>query len=196
MTHLARSFGTVLKQYRLAATVSQEGLAERAGISVRGLSDLERGLSRAPRLDTLGRLADALGLHGRDREVLATAAGYPPVEAATEFSAGVLSANAPATAYPPLPGYLTRLLGRDKEVATVANLLTRSEVRLLTLTGPGGVGKTRLAVHVAADVAASYADGEVYMPPAPLRDPARVPRQQSRRPSVRLTWPTRPRSRA
>jgi transcriptional regulator with XRE-family HTH domain len=58
----SQSFGTVLRRYRLAAGLSQEAPAERAGISLRGLSDLERGLSRGPRLETLARLAEALGL--------------------------------------------------------------------------------------------------------------------------------------
>jgi transcriptional regulator with XRE-family HTH domain len=58
----AQSFAEVLRRYRIAAGLSQEALAERAGLSLRGISDLERGLSRTPRLHTLSRLADALGL--------------------------------------------------------------------------------------------------------------------------------------
>ena len=54
----------MLRRYRVAAGLSQEALADQAGLSLRGVSDLERGLSRAPSLHTLGRLADALGLEG------------------------------------------------------------------------------------------------------------------------------------
>ena len=76
-THEAESFGQVLRRYRVAAGLSQEALAERAGLSLRGVSDLERGLSRAPRLHTLGRLMDALGLEGSARQTLASAGGSP-----------------------------------------------------------------------------------------------------------------------
>src|SRR5919205_2243431 len=63
-------FGEVLRQLRLEAGLTQEELAERAGLSTRGLSDLERGLRRTPRLGTVRLLADALGLAGPDRERL------------------------------------------------------------------------------------------------------------------------------
>jgi transcriptional regulator with XRE-family HTH domain len=76
----SESFGKLLRRYRLAARLSQERLAERAGISVRGLSDLERGRSRAPRLETLALLGEALGLEGTAHQALGTAAGYPPVD--------------------------------------------------------------------------------------------------------------------
>lgn len=72
----------------------------------------------------------------------------------------------------PLP--LTPLLGREREVAEVAALLRRAEVRLLVLTGPGGVGKTRVALQVARDVAEAFPDGVAFVPLAPINDPALV----------------------
>src|SRR3954467_6995859 len=68
----------------------------------------------------------------------------------------------------------TRLIGRDNERAIACTMLLEEAVPLLTLTGPGGIGKTRLALAIAADVAEQFADGVVFVDLAPLRDPGLV----------------------
>src|SRR5918999_5140329 len=134
----SRGFGELLKRYRLNAGLTQEELAERADLSVRGVSDLERGVRTRPYKRTLRQIVAALALTGTQAEQLGRVARGRPSEA----RAGALSAP------PSLPVALTPLVGRDEAVAQACALLRREDVRLVTVTGPPGVGKTRFALEV------------------------------------------------
>lgn len=158
------SFSDLLRYYRLTAGLSQEALAERAGLSTRGISDLERGARHLPRPETVQLLAAALGLDATDRDRLFSAirlAREPRVERADPPDRQLM-----------VP--LTPLLGREREELAVIQLLRQDRVRLVTLTGPGGVGKTRLALQVATTLLPDTPDGVIFVDLAPLRDPALV----------------------
>src|SRR5215217_325637 len=118
MSETSRLFGDLLRQMRSAAALSQEALAERSGLSKRGISDLERGARLAPRLETVRLLADALALGDADRQALLVAAR-------PEASATVPAAHARSSPPAALPRPPTRLIGREDAVATLCDLLSQ-----------------------------------------------------------------------
>ena len=136
------SFGALLRQHRLERGLSQEALADKAGVSLRGISDLERGARRAPHPATIGRLAAALELDAAARSSL-VAAGRRGLR--SERTVTVTATPAPA--WPALPAALSSFVGRTEELSEIQGLL--ASTRLLTLAGAGGIGKTRLALEVA-----------------------------------------------
>jgi predicted ATPase/transcriptional regulator with XRE-family HTH domain len=166
------ALGIVLKRYRVAAGLSQERLAEQARISTRAISDLERGLHRTPHADTLDHLARALALSADQRAAL-LAAAHPEVAAAPGISTAPARTPTAIPSPPPLPP--TPLIGRDHERQRALVWLQNGSERLLTLTGPGGVGKTRLALAIAHDLAAIFPDGVCYVELAVLCDAAQAP---------------------
>jgi transcriptional regulator with XRE-family HTH domain len=143
------TFADLLHQLRVAASLTQEGLADRCRLSADTIAALEQGRRRAPRLSTVSLICDALDLTPAQRAALAgAAAGIAPAPVRADGTAG--SAEH-VWRRKPLPAPLTPLVGRHAEVELVATELTSE--RLVTLTGPGGVGKTRLALRVADQVA-------------------------------------------
>ena len=157
------SFGTQLKALREAAGYTQEELATIAGLSVHAVSALERGERRRPQVDTVRALSAALDLTGPVRDALLASARAPaPTAAVDELSGGSL----------PLP--LTVLLGREADVQRLRPWLVDPVSRLTTLIGPGGVGKTRLALELAHAIAGEGSTRVVFASLAAIRDPGFV----------------------
>ncbi|MBV9325109.1 MAG: XRE family transcriptional regulator [Chloroflexi bacterium] len=159
-------FGALLQRHRQAAGLSQEELAELASISRRGVSDLERGLRRAPYLATIRRLADALHLFEAQRSRFTGASrGEPSMPIPAAATGHTRSDN--------LPRQLTSFVGHDRDLVELRRLLTSTP--LLTLTGAGGMGKTRLALRLAQDVSPQQPDGTWLVELAQVLDPGLVP---------------------
>lgn len=140
-------FGSLLRQYRLAAGLSQEALAERARMSAFAISALERGHRRKPQLKTLALLAGALALDEGQRARFEAAARSARGRRIGAVTVGPwLGASAPIGPPNNLPRQVTSLIGREEDLAKLAALMRAHP--LVTLTGAGGVGKTRLALSV------------------------------------------------
>ncbi|HEY7093328.1 MAG TPA: tetratricopeptide repeat protein [Ktedonobacterales bacterium] len=163
--------GTLLRSHRRARGLTQEALAERAGVSLGAVSYLERGLTHAPHRDTLRALAKALALSEEEAAALEQAAR--PAKAVEEQAAQENSTIF-TLGGPQIPRPLTSLIGREHEAAAIAELLARKDTRLLTLTGPAGVGKTRLAVHAATQELDARLRSVIYVGLTPVQDPTRV----------------------
>jgi predicted ATPase/DNA-binding XRE family transcriptional regulator len=153
------TFGELLRKHRRAVQCSQEDLAERAGLSVGAVAALEQGVRRAPYRDTVLALADALGLSGLARDQFEESA-----------------ARARRRSRPPssgLPPSLTSFIERN-EVDELKALV--ADHRLITITGSGGVGKTRIAVEVARRIEPLY-DDTLFVDLLPIRDGIQVTTQ-------------------
>jgi len=157
------TFGALLKRYRVAAGLSQEALAELAGLTAQGIGAQERGLRQTPHRDTVTMLAEALGLSPEESRALeATVRRRHGPQPASDQPATAMALTLPIVRAP--------LIGREREAAEIARVLSLEETRLLTLTGPGGVGKTHLAVHVAAGMVKLFSGGVVFVALAPVDD--------------------------
>lgn len=156
-------FGELLREFRVAAGLSQEALAERASMSINGISALERGENRSPQRKTLALLVEALGLDPEQERALEAAAARPsrPGRAKRRIP--------PLDGLPIVPA---PFFGRERDVDAVRRSIESNA--LVTLTGAGGIGKTRLAIKVAQASAPSFADGVRFVDLAPLRDSAAV----------------------
>ena len=159
----AESFGARLKALREAAGFTQEELATIAGLSVHAVSALERGERRRPQVETVRALSAALDLTGPMRDAFVGSARAPAQATAVDALTGVS-----------LPMPLTPLLGRETDVQRLRQWLADPARRLITLVGPGGVGKTRLALEFARAIMQEGSMRVRFVSLAAIRDPSFV----------------------
>lgn len=152
----AAAFGDLLREFRIRAGLSQSDLAEKAKISPAAVSALERGIRRAPYQSTLSLLAKALSLSSEESSALRNAR-----------QAG-RSKPAAAEVRHNLQSERTTFVGRDTDIAELIRLLAHS--RLVTITGTGGVGKTRVAIATAARSLGNSWSEAWFVDLAPLSD--------------------------
>jgi predicted ATPase/DNA-binding XRE family transcriptional regulator len=164
------SFGVLLRQHRIAAGLTQEAMAERAGLAVRGIQDLEGGRHR-PHRQTVKRLARALALSGDRQSAFEEASNPSPRRGGAVAPIRLIASDAGRSSDLARTNFgqpLTSFVGRGDDLARIRSLLKTS--RLLTLTGAGGCGKTRLALQAASSIAADFPGGATLVELAALVD--------------------------
>lgn len=173
------SFGTWLKLQRKASDMTQAELARRLGCATVTLQKIELD-ERRPSKQLAERMAIVLNIPTARHPAFVRAARG---QLATDwFIAEAVPDEMPIMAWTPpphrrhnLPAQSTSFIGREREIGQARALLYQVDVRLLTLTGPGGTGKTRLSLKLAAELLDTFADGVWFVNLAAIRDPTVVP---------------------
>ncbi len=163
------AFAGLLRQLRMKAGLSQEELAEAAGVGVRTVSDLERGVALTARKDTARLLADALNLTGADRASFeAVARGRAVTGVASALGGGAAETGGVAAATRALPRDIGSFTGRQPELQQLVGVTAGSShpgvVSIHAIGGMAGIGKTALAVHAAHQLAPRFPDGQIFLP--------------------------------
>jgi tetratricopeptide (TPR) repeat protein/transcriptional regulator with XRE-family HTH domain len=161
------TFGGVLRRLRADAGLTQEELAEAAGVSPRSVSDLERGVNLTARRDTARLLADALGLTGAARTDFEAAARGRPLPGNAVPGHAVPGNAVPGGAVAAtrtLPRDITSFAGRQRELQELADAVAGSGVvSIRAIGGMAGVGKTAFAVHAAHRLAERFPGGQIFL---------------------------------
>ena len=172
------SFGYWLRLQRKALDLTREALADRVGCSVSMIRKLEDE-ERHPSAQIAELLAEIFKVPPTERPAfLRFARGdwrSAPDLGDEEAPWRVSTPEIPQHPRSNLPATFTSLIGRDKDIAAVHDYLTNPDIRLVTLIGPGGIGKTRLGIESARDALTHFPDGVFFVALAPLDQPSLIP---------------------
>jgi transcriptional regulator with XRE-family HTH domain len=163
------TFGEWLRQSRDELGLTRKEFARGVGCSVSTLRKIEGG-ERHPSIQIAGLMANCLNIPPAERSTFVKVArGELNVDRILPVSMQIASLNIPSTPKTPplranLPVLPTPLIGRQREVDELSQLLRNPQCRLLTLVGPGGIGKTRLAIETASHMQDVFADGVYFVP--------------------------------
>ncbi len=159
------TFGEWLRQQRNLLRLTRQQYAERVGCSVALLRKIEDG-ERRPSTQIAELMANGLNITTEDRSIFVRVArGELSVDRLSPLIRPTSRSPTPRTNLPILP---TPLIGRQREVEELSQLLSDSQCRLLTLVGPGGMGKTRLAIETAGHMVGVFADGVFFVAFSPV----------------------------
>jgi predicted ATPase/transcriptional regulator with XRE-family HTH domain len=162
----------LIRNRRISSRLTQEDLAEKAGISVRTISDIERGLRRSVYRDTAERLADALEVGDAEKD------DFVSVARGQGEAYKLRGPRVDRRGQPSAPGHIplppTPLVGRKREVEILLGAFRDGMIRSITLIGPGGIGKTRLAVEAAVQAQHIFREGVFFVPLSSTDDSSRV----------------------
>jgi predicted ATPase/DNA-binding XRE family transcriptional regulator len=167
------SFGDWLKHKRKAFGLTQAELASQVGCSAAAIRKLEAE-ERRPSAQIVERLAEIFEIpQDQQTAFLRFARGdvrAMPSETKEDFPWQASAAPTPSN----LPATVTSLIGRQEEIADIQNYFSRDDIRLVTLIGPPGIGKTRLSLEVARRALSDFPDGVFFIALAPLDDPSLI----------------------
>jgi len=165
MMEIPITFGEWLRQSRNELRLTREAFARCVGCSVSALRKIEDG-ERRPSTQIAELMANCLNIPQAERSTFVKVArGELRVDRLSLFLRIVPASTIPRINLPVLP---TPLIGRQREIEEIGQLLRNPQCRLLTLVGPGGIGKTRLAIETAVQVQAVFPDGVYFVPLAPI----------------------------
>lgn len=167
------SFGYWLRLKRKSLDLTREGLADRVGCSAATIRKLEAE-ERRPSTQIAALLAEIFSIPLNERETfirfargdLGAKLGAPVKEVPWRTQTTPTRSN--------LPAPVTALIGRDKELTDIRAYLINENIRLVTLTGPPGIGKTRLSIQAARISQSDFPDGVFFVGLAPLEDPGLI----------------------
>ena len=164
------SFGAWLKRQRKASDLTQEQLADQVGCSAIAIRKIEAE-ERRPSVQIAERLAQIFNIPQNEQKIFLNFArgniSSAPKDSIKDIPWRTTRVNLPAT--------VTTLIGRTEELALVRDYLLAPNIRLITLIGPPGIGKTRLSLETARTAAAEYTDGVFFVALAPLDGPSLIP---------------------